>query len=479
MKRFPRVLIVGGGISGLATAWWLAQSGARVEVWERATRPGGKIETTQHQGYQLEQAAALLLNFRPEVAELVQQSGLEPFKNQRTPLAEQHRYLLNDGELQPVSMRFSDFILSKSWSLRGRLRMMMEPLIPKGGSEEETVSEFITRRFGHELLEKAMDPFVSGTLASDPDLANAASTMGRLTALEQKFGSLTLGAVAHRILKRRTACVTETFSFEGGMSTLIEQLAAHPGITLHTGRQADQIEPRPDNRWRAVGRQPSDGKHCSSDADHLILSTPAATTATLLSPLSSEASQLLQGIDYAALKVLHTGFDRSSINHPLDGSGFLTPRKAQTPFNGNLWMSSLFRGRAPRDKALLTTYLGGARHPEIEQWSEAEVVERTLDALQPILGISAPPEMITLHHHHEALPLYHGHYAARIKQLQQQINAHTGLHLAANYIGGVSVRDRIAQGRELAQTILAEHTERASINTCWDHPHSSVMVHST
>lgn len=479
MRPAPRTVVVGGGISGLATAWWLAQSGIPVEIWERSSRAGGKIETTLNQGYQLEQAAALLLNFRPEVAELVQQCGLDSRKSRRTTLAEQHRYLLQQGALQSVSMRFSDFILSKNWSLKGRLRMMMEPLIPRGGDEDETVTEFITRRFGRELLEKAMDPFVSGTLASDPDLANAASTMGRLTALEQKFGSLTLGAIAHRILNKRSASVNETFSFEGGMSTLIDQLSSHPAITLCRGMEAEQIEPLYHRRWRISGTDLNSGKSHTREVDQLILCTPAPATATLLKPLSTESSKLLQGIRYAPLKVLHTGFERTQISHPLDGTGFLTPRSEPVPFNGNLWMSSLFRGRAPTGKALLTSYLGGARHPEIIQWSDEEVVSRTLEALEPILGIKAMPEMVHLHHHQQALPLYHGRYAARIKQLQHHLQAYPGLHLAANYIGGVSVRDRIAQGHQLADKIIAASCEQHSTTPLWEQPSPSAMVHST
>lgn len=453
MSYPPKVLVIGGGISGLSTAWWLAQSGIAVEVWERSGRAGGKIKTIQQQGYQMEHAASLLLNFRPEVAELVERSGLEDRKSSRTPLAEQNRYLLNNGQLHALQMSVSNFILSDNWSLKGRLRMMMEPFIPRGGSESESVSDFITRRFGRELLDKAMDPFVSGTLASDPDLANAEATIGRLTKLERTYGSLTLGAIIHKIVRRKSACITETFSFDGGMSTLVEQLTHQPGITFRSNREATAVEPRPHNRWRISGKDLDSGEETQHNASHVIFSTPAATTASLLDTISTESSQLLQGINYTPLTVLHTGFDRNQIHHPLDGTGFLTPRKEQTPFNGNLWMSSLFRGRAPHGKALLTSYLGGARHPEIALWSDKQILEQTLEHLNPILGIDSAPEMVQIRRHRQALPLYHGAYAARLKQLGHALKQHQGLHVAANYQGGVSVRDRISQGQQLADTI--------------------------
>lgn len=470
-----KVLIVGGGISGLSTAWWLSQAGMEVEIWERDKRPGGKIKTTEHDGYTMEQAAALLLNFRPEVAELIAKSGLEKLKSSRTQLAEQNRYLLSNGKLNSISMNMQSVLFSKSWSMRGRLRMLAEPFIPRGGSENETVSEFITRRFGRELLEKAMDPFVSGTLASDPDLANAEATLGRLTALEKRYGSLTAGAMIHKFNRKKSGCITETFSFKGGMSTLVEQLARQSGITFRTNLEATAIERAPGStnnsqKWRLFGHDRSSPQsiEIEQDAHHIIFSTPAAVTATLLSSISPEASRLLDGIEYAPLTVLHTGFDRGQIDHSLDGTGFLTPKSENTPFNGNIWMSSLFNNRAPEGKILLTTYLGGARHPEIQQWKSEEIVERTVSALKPILGINGAPEMVTLHRHQDALPLYHGRYAARVKQIKSNISSSPGIHIAANYIGGVSVRDRIAQGQILSAEILKQENispSTASVST--------------
>lgn len=470
MNQPPNVLIIGGGISGLATAWWLSQAGIPVEVWERDTRPGGKIQSTQKQGYLMEQAAALLLNFRPEVAEFVEHSGLESMKSSRSPLAEQNRYLLNNGKLNALNMDVSNFLFSKNWSLKGRLRMMMEPLIPRGNSENESVSQFITRRFGRELLDKAMDPFVSGTLASDPDLANAQATLGRLTALEEKFGSLTLGAIAHRISRKKSACITETFSFDGGMSTLIEKLAQQPGIHLQRSQEARSIEPNGRRQWRVTGYNQQQEREVERHVDHLILSSPAGVSAKLLEQVSPTSSTLLRGIEYAPLNVLHTGFSRDQIKHPLDGTGFLTPRREPAPFNGNLWMSSLFRGRAPTGKALLTTYLGGARHPEMTHWSDQQLLDQTLESLNPILGIQNSPEMVHIHRHQQALPLYHGHYAARMQQLQNELNHHSGIYLSANYLGGISVRDRIAQGKEVAERITATlqtHTSHHPVT--WGH----------
>ncbi|MCU7815023.1 MAG: protoporphyrinogen oxidase [Candidatus Thiodiazotropha sp. (ex Rostrolucina anterorostrata)] len=202
------VLIVGGGISGLSTAWWLAQQGVSVEVWEADERAGGKIRTTREAGYTTERAAGLLVNFRNEIDQLIQQAGLTHHKRVRDQSL--NRYLVHRGELTQVPMLMPALLASPLWSLSAKLRLMTEILIPRGHQDDETVSTFIERRLGKEILDTAMDPFVSGTLASDPDLAEARSVLPRLKLLEQRYGSLTMGMLVNRLLKRRRANKADT-----------------------------------------------------------------------------------------------------------------------------------------------------------------------------------------------------------------------------------------------------------------------------
>src|SRR3989338_7130823 len=249
------VLIIGGGISGLASAWWLARSGLSVEVWEANQQPGGKIISTRQDGYLTERAAAMVLNFRPEVVEMVRKAGLESAKTARLPAAEARRYLLHHGRLKALPMRMGAMVASPLWSLRGKLRLLAEPFIFSSGSADESVSEFITRRLGHEVLEKAMEPFIAGTLAADADQARAAAGLPRPVALEQRYGSITAGVLANRILRRRIASATDTFSFNGGMGTLVETLAKTPGINLRSGHCAEELA-RDENGWQATATAP-------------------------------------------------------------------------------------------------------------------------------------------------------------------------------------------------------------------------------
>lgn len=445
------VLVIGGGISGLASAWWLARSGLSVEVWEASERSGGKILSTQQDGYLTERGAAMLLNFRPEVAELVREAGLEPAKTARLPATEARRYLLQRGRLRALPMRLGALVASPMWSLRGKLRLLAEPFIFSRGRPDESVSEFVTRRLGREVLEKAMEPFIAGTLAADADHASASAAMPRLKALEQRYGSIGAGVLVKRLLGRRSASSTETFSFRGGMGRLVQALALTPGVNLRTAHAAEELVRGPDV-WRATATTPQGQR--SVWARHVIVATPAPAAAALVAPVDRELAQLLRGIAYAALGVVHVGMARAAIGHPLDGTGFLAPRGESAILTGNLWMSALFPDRAPRGKALLTSYLGGARAPLAADWSDQRLADEALRTLRPLLDLRAEPEMLRIDRHQEALPMYHGAYQARMEAIAAQLRHLPGLHLEANYRGGVSVRDRLACGHAVAASIL-------------------------
>ena len=444
------VLVIGGGISGLAIAHLLAQAGVSVEVWERDNRAGGKIVSKKHDGYLLEQAASMMLNFRPEVNRFISDSGMDQNKLSLKPTS--NRYLINEGQLVKLPLKLLAMISSPIWSIKGKLRMLMEPLIVSGYNENETVSEFIRRRLGAEFLKRAMDPYIAGTLASDAERANAVATLPRLTALERQYGNLTLGVFVHRILKKRTATVQESFSFQGGMSTLIETLVKSPGIQFRSGLTANELSHI--NKGWLVHGQSSISEH-TTRARQVVISVPADKAATLTGTLDSELEALLNGIEYAPLSIVHTGFSDSAIKHPLDGNGFLFPKADGFASTGCLWMSSLFPERAPQGKVLLSNYLGGARQPAAAHWNEEQSIDMVMKGLRPLLGINSDPEMVHIHRHGQGLPQYFGAYPGRMKAITERLRDLPGLHLEANYRGGISVRDRILCAYSTTERILS------------------------
>ncbi len=467
------VLIVGGGISGLATAWWLAQKNIKVQVWEQTDQAGGKIQSNKIDGFQTEQAASMLMNFKTEVDQFLQQSELDKFKSHRLLNEKSKRYLIHQGKLQPLPMTISGLFFSPMWSLPGKLRLLLEPFIGRTHNNNESVSDFIRRRFGNEFLEKAMEPFIAGTLASDPDLACAQHVIPRLTALEKKFGSISAGILAHKITGQRTARDPESFSFVGGMQTLPKQLARDKRLGFHKNIQVQQLIQHnhcknSSHAWEIIAEH--HGEMIQTKAHHVVLSNPAHSAAQLVQPLDDQLSEILTQIKYAPLSVVHIGLERCAIQHPLDSAGFLVPRNEQInqqmKINGNLWMSSIFSQRAPENSVLLSSYLGGSRNPEMAYLSEQESIDQVLHDIQDLLKIKShtTPMMGRINHHAQALPLYHDHYADKLQGIEQQLKKMPGLHIEANYIGGVSIRDRIASAQKTAQQIVDLLTEK-SINS--------------
>lgn len=454
------VLIIGGGISGLSIAQRLTREGACVEVWEKENRPGGKIQSDSDQGYLTEQAAAMVLNFRPEVNRFITESGLDVCKKPRADTS--HRYIVDHDQLKKLPMKLGPMMASGMWSTRGKLRMMCEPFIPKNSSNNETVSEFISRRLGREVLDKAMGPYVSGPLASDPKLANASSILPRLVALEKRYGSIAMGIFVHRVLKRKTATETEAFSFQGGMATLVKSLAYNHGVCFRGGHAVTALL-QTKNGWQ-VNAETANGER-TIYAKHIVLSVPANIAAALLRGVNTELAQLLDDIKYASLVVVHTGFDKTAIKHSLDGNGFLTQGHAHSnacnnagtaALNGCMWMSSLFDNHAPDGKALLSNYFGGAKNPEAITLHNDKLVNEAMKTLSPLLGIHGEPEMVRINRHQQGLPLYHGNYYDRMQQLEKLLKLLPGLHLEANYRGGISVRDRLVCAMSSSADILSD-----------------------
>jgi oxygen-dependent protoporphyrinogen oxidase len=442
------VLVVGGGISGLAVARLLAQRGHGVEVWEKQSRPGGVIATDVKSGYLTERAASMVLNFRPEVRRFMRDFDLAGSRIKRDGVA--NRYLVDGGRLRAVPSKVGSMVFSPLWSLKGKLRLLAEPFISRGGGENETVADFTIRRLGREVLDKAMGPYVTGPLASDPYLANARAALPRLTALEQRYGNLTLGVFAHKILRRKTATETEAFSFQGGMSTLTDSLARCEGVGFKADHAVVEIFAN-GSGWTVNATSPRGER--SVRAKQVVLCVPADAAAALLCRLDSRLAGFLSGIEYAPLAVVHTGFPAQAFSRPLDGAGFLVPRGEGGVVTGCSWMSSMLPGRAPKGKALLSSYLGGACAPAAAALDDRQCTAAVMRTLRSLMRVEGDPEMVHVDRHKRGLPLYHGAYPARMRAIDDRLSSLPGLYLEANYRGGISIRDRIVCAYQVAERI--------------------------
>lgn len=448
-----RVLVVGGGISGLSAAWFLHRRGVRVGVAEAAEGVGGTIKSDRRDGFLFERGPNTTLQKpgRPEDAlgRLIDGAALSPLLSEAAP-AGRKRYILRDGRLLALPASPPAFVVSPAFSWGAKLRLLREPFL-RAAAREETIAEFVERRLGREFLDYAVDPFISGVYAGNPRELSVEAAVPRIHQLEQEYGSLIRGAIAlGKAAKNAGMPAGRQIAFAGGMATLPSALAeALPAGSVRTGRRAVALE-RGEVGWTV--RFAGDGL-TGETADIVILALPAPETAALVEPLAAQAARHLREIPYAAVFSVALGYRCDDVAHALDGFGFLIPRVEGMRTLGALFSSTLFADRAPPDHVLLTAFLGGTQDPRAMDLADEEVLTEIEADLAAALGIRGEAVFRHLTRWPHAIPQYPVGHLDRVDTIDEMLAPFPGLHLCGNWRGGISVADCVRNGEALAERI--------------------------
>jgi oxygen-dependent protoporphyrinogen oxidase len=438
-------LIVGAGISGLTTAFWLRRAGLRVAVLEAAPRAGGSIETWTDGPWRFEMGPSTVLESREEVTRLLRTSGLESAKIVAAP-AGKRRFLWKQDRLHTLPGGPPGFLKTPLFSAGAKLRLLKEPWIPRPAEGvEETIARFVSRRLGPEFLRYAVGPFVSGVYAGDPERLSVRWAVPRIWSLEAEHGSLIRGALARRKGPQPGGAM---FSFPQGLEELPRRLAREIG-DVRTGVAAQRIV-RQEDGFRV--ETPAG----AVDAAQVVVAVPADGAARLLADLTDGRSRLFEEIPYAAVAIVCLGYRRSDVAHALDGFGFLAPRGEGLRVLGCLFPSQLFPERAPEGHVALAAFLGGRTDPGIVQQDDAHILAAVEDDLRRALGVRGAPVLAKVRRWPRAIPQYeigHGRFVERAAEIEREL---PGLHLGGNFLRGVSVADCIKNGTELADTVLRQ-----------------------
>lgn len=448
----PDAIVVGAGISGLACALWLERRGARVAVLEKSAMPGGAMGSVHVGGFLVERGPNSALETTPLFAELFAAAGIEREKVTANAAASK-RYILRGGKLIPLPMSPPAFLATPLFSLGAKLRLFREPFIARGEGEE-TVAGFVRRRLGQEFLDYAINPFVAGVYAGDPERLSVPAAFPRLAELEQKYGSLIRGQIRGAKERKQRAEKSKQsapmFSFRDGMGTLPRAIAAKLS-DLRLGVSVEAVERSPDG-YRVRGRDAA-GAPVEAAARCVVLATPAFVAAPLLAPLAPDAADALAGIEYPPVAVVATGYRPAPGMHPLDGFGFLIPAKENRRILGTLFSSTLFPGRAPDGMALLTSFVGGMRQPGLARQAEANLTAMVADEQRQLLGCPAAPEFSRVTMWERAIPQYAPGHLQRMERLARAEEQLPGLFFCANYRGGISVGDCVKSAHAMAERI--------------------------
>lgn len=447
-----RVVVIGGGISGLATAWLIREELAplfpeeRLEITllEAAVRPGGKIWTECKAGYRLEAGPNGFLDSKPWTLDLVRKLGIEDQLLPSNDLARK-RYIYFGGRLHQLPENPVSFLRSGLLSWRGKLRIMAEYWQPRyTGTDEETLARFARRRLGEEAYQRLLDPMVTGIFAGNPETMSLRSAFPRIWELEQEYGGLlkamlTLMRRSRKEGKKRAAGPAGPggvlTTFREGLDYLTNTLAARLAGSLITGCPVRQVE-------RTAAGFTVAGAAGAWPADVVVSAATADAAGEYLNGLEPELAAECRALPYSPMAVAGLGFRQSDLPQPLNGFGFLIPCQERRDILGVLWSSSIFPGyRAPEDHVLLTVMLGGARRLDLLDWSDGRVLEVALGEVAHTMGIKTRPAFARIFRWERAIPQYNaGHFALR-RRIEAVPGRQPGLWITGNAFHGIGVND--------------------------------------
>jgi oxygen-dependent protoporphyrinogen oxidase len=462
------IAVIGGGISGLATAHYLCKRGLRVSVLEEHSSPGGTMRTVRNGEWLVENGPNSALETTPLFQEIFQDLNLEQFRVY-ADAASDKRYVLRDGELHPLPMGPVAFLTTGLWSPRGKFRLLAEPFIGRA-RVEESVGEFVKRRLGQEFLDYAIDPFVAGVYAGDPAQLSVRAAFPKLYALEARYGGLIRGMIGGMRERRRreekAKDRAKMFSFVEGMQSFPLAIARHLGERVYLDAQVLKIalckNSTASDAFRINIRD--HGRLEELQADAIVLAVPAYAAASLIREFSIPAADALDSIAYPPVAEIFLGYPASSVARALDGFGFLVPAKEQRRILGTIWSSSLFPRRAPDGYVALTTFVGGTRQPTLASLQNDELIHIVEQELKEILKITGDPTIAAVAKWQNAIPQYDLRHLSRMALVDQVEKDVPGLYFCSNFRGGIAVGDCIMNAERTSRRI-AEAVAREDIRT--------------
>jgi len=449
------VVIVGGGIAGLATAFELSRQGTSFVVLESAPRAGGVIFSEEIDGYTIDGGPDALLVQKPEGIGLCEEIGLGdrliPTSPPRLAFIQRrgHLYPLPAASVLGIPTRIGPFVRSGLFSWAGKLRMGAEPFIPaRRDGADESIGAFIGRRFGAEARTYLAEPLLAGIHAGDVDRLSVQALFPRLAVAERTHGSV-IRAFRSTPAPQHPSPAGVFRSLPGGLSEMVRALVGAIGpssVRMNTGVCA------------VTGRGPFVVRTATGDAIDaraVVLATPAYVTSTLTRDRDAELARLCAAIPYASAATVALAFRRSAITHPLNGSGFVVPRTEQSGILAASWLSSKWAHRAPADRVLLRTFVGGARDPEALTHTDEALVERSIAALTPLLGIRGEPLLARVYRFERGNAQHEVGHLARMAAIDRALAQHPGLYVTGSGFRGVGIPDCVADGRATARQVAA------------------------
>ncbi|MEW6195276.1 MAG: protoporphyrinogen oxidase [Bacteroidota bacterium] len=437
-----KITILGAGISGLATAYRLHKNGYEITILESKSEAGGAMETIRENGFLIDFGPNSGLETTPLIRELADEVGLSDEMIYANESANK-RYILRSNELHPLPTSPPAFIKTKLFSTKAKLRVMAEPFIGKSNDGYyQSMAQFVRKRLGQEFLDYAIDPFVSGVFAGDPNKLSVKSAFPKLYRLEEVYGGLVKGMIKGAKERKQRAEQSKQsakmFSFINGMQSFPKAIAARLKEQTH-------YECRVQNAERRIGswvvRYEQNGVLKEIVSDYVLSTVPVHAASKIFSSLDKEFVNHADNIFYPPVMVLYLGFKKDQIARPLDGFGYLIPSKEQKTFLGAIWSSTIFPNRCDDNKASFTLFVGGARSPYLFEMEKEKLIDKVLNEFKEITKVNGDPIFMKERLWQKAIPQYNIGYIEHENYFDKFEKENPGIFIGGNFRGGISVGD--------------------------------------
>lgn len=457
MEKTHKVAIIGAGLTGLTAAYYLSQKGIEVVVYERDAQPGGVIRTHREKGFVYESGPNTGVLGQPEALELLE--ALAPdCKVEIADEAAKARWIWKGNRWHALPSGLWSGITTPLFSFKDKLRLLGEPFRRKGNNPAETLAQMVERRMGKSFLQYAVDPFILGIYAGDPNYLVTKYAMPKLYQLEQRYGSFIGGALKKARepkTERDRKATREVFSVEGGLDHIVKALTVRVGMeNIRTDCGDITVVP-----GESGGYQIATGKGTDTGYSHVITTVGARSLQQLIPFAWNENLDKICCLRYARVVQLSIGFNKWE-GIPLKSFGGLVPFEEHRDVLGALFISSFLKNRAPEGGALLAVFMGGLRRPEMAGLTDEEIIALASRELMEMMQLPRfEPDLLVIHRYEEAIPQYGPESADKMETIGQIEQNHPGLLLAGNIRDGIGMADRIRQGRLVADQVAGQIAE--------------------
>jgi len=464
-ERSPHIVVVGGGIAGLAAAHRLVELGREQQrpptltVLEGGGQLGGSIRTERTDGFVIEAGPDSFISEKPWALQLCDRIGFTP-RLMRTRDTDRRTFIVHNGGLHALPdgflllapTQFWPLVTTRLFSWPGKLRMGLDLVLPrKAEAGDESLASFVTRRLGREALERVAQPLLGGIYTADPADLSLAATMPRFLEMEHTSRSIiwAMWSQMRRTGARGTSGARWSLfvSADDGMQSLIDALAERlpaGAVRLRCGVTAVHR----DQPWSVVTH---DGQTLAGDA--VVLATPAHQSVRCVADLDARLADELRGVPYASSATVSLAYRNDQLPRPLAGFGFVVPLVEARAIVACTYSSVKYQGRAPDGHVLLRAFVGGAMQPQLFEQDDAAMAASVRRELRELLGIASEPVLTRIHRHTQAMPQYRVGHLDRIRRIDTLLTQHPGLAVAGNAYRGVGIPDCIYSGEMAAETV--------------------------